>query len=66
MKMNSTMRSLVRIRVIMGCAAAVAVVGLAGFVGATVATEIGQTTVPQTDGPPVPKMDLGALMAAAR
>ena len=66
MKINSARRSLVRIRATIGCAAAVALVGLACFVGATVAAQIGQNTAHQTDGPPVPNMDLGDFMAAAR
>ena len=65
MKVNSAMRRLVRIRVMIGWAAALAVVGLTCFVGVTVATEIGQTTVHQTDGPPVPNVDFGALMSTA-
>ncbi len=70
MKINSAMRILVKLQVIIGCAAAVAVLGLACFVSATVATEIGQTigqtAVHQIDGLPVPNMDLGDLMAAVR
>lgn len=66
MKINSALRFLVKLRVIIGCAAALAVVGLAGFVGVAVAAEIGQTTMRQTDGPRVPYMDFGDVMAAAR
>ena len=66
MKVNSAMRFIVRIRVLVNCAAAVAVVGLACFVCVTMATVIGQTILQQTDGPAVPSMDLGTLMAAAR
>ncbi len=66
MKINLPMRFLVQLRRIIGCAAAITIVGLAFFVGVTVATQIGQTTARQTDGPAAPIVDLGNLIAAAR
>ena len=66
MKTNPALRSLVKLRVILGCAALAAIVGLELYFGAAFAARIGQTTTLQTDGPPVPNMDLGDLMSAGR
>lgn len=66
MKTNPSARRLVRIRVIMVCAALAAVVGLEFFLGASVAARIGQTTARQTDNPAAPNVSISDLMAAAR
>jgi hypothetical protein len=66
MKTNSAARYLVRIRVIMLCAALVAVVGLELAVSESLAARIGQTTSRQTDGPQAPSVGIADMMAAAR
>ena len=66
MKTNSSARHLVRIRAIMLCATLAAIFGLEVYVGASLATRIGQTTSRQTDGPQAPSVGISDLMAAAR
>ena len=66
MKTNGTARYLVRIRVIIVCAALAAIVGLEFSVSESLAARIGQTTAPQTDGPQAPNVSISDLMAAAR
>jgi hypothetical protein len=66
MKTNASARYLVRIRVIMACAALVALVGLEFSVSESLATQIGQTTARQTDGPVAPSVSISDLMATAR
>jgi hypothetical protein len=66
MKTNSSARYLVRIRVIMVCAALAAIVGLELSVSESLAARIGQTTARQTDSPATPNVGISDLMAAAR
>jgi hypothetical protein len=66
MKTNASARYLVRIRVIMVCAALAAIVGLEFSVSESLAARIGQTTSRQTDGPQAPNVSIADLMAAAR
>jgi len=66
MKTNSSARYLVRIRVIMVCAALAAIVGLELSVSKSLAARIGQTTARQTDSPATPNVGISDLMAAAR
>jgi len=66
MKTNSSARYLVRIRVIMVCAALAAIVGLELSVSESLAARIGQTTARQTDSPAAPSVGISDLMAAAR
>ena len=66
MKTNSSARYLVRIRVIMVCAALAAIVGLDLFLGKSLASRIGHTTACQTDGPATPNVGISDMMAAAR
>jgi hypothetical protein len=66
MKMNASARYLVRIRVIMVCAALAALVGLEFSVSESLAARIGQTTSRQTDSPATPSVGISDLMAAAR
>ena len=64
--MNASARYLVRIRVIMVCAALAALVGLEFSVSESLAARIGQTTSRQTDSPATPSVGISDLMAAAR
>jgi hypothetical protein len=66
MKTNSAARNLVRIRVIMVCAALTAIIGLELLLGESLAARMGHTTAPQTDGPQAPSVGISDLMAAAR
>jgi hypothetical protein len=66
MKTNSSARWLVRIRVIMVCAALAAIVGLEFAVSEALAAQIGQTTARQTDSPQAPNVGIADMMAAAR
>ena len=66
MKTNASARYLVRIRVIMVCAALAAIVGLELSLGQSLAARIGQTTARQTDSPTAPGVSIAYLMAAAR
>jgi hypothetical protein len=66
MKTNSSARYIVRIRTIMLCATLAAIFGLEVYVGASLATRIGQTTARQTDSPAAPNVSISDLMAAAR
>ena len=66
MKTNSWVRFIVRIRVIMVCAALAALVGLEFSVSESLAARIGQTTARQTGGPAAPTVGISDLMAAAR
>jgi len=66
MKTNASARNLVRIRVIIVCAALAAIVGLEFSVSESLAARIGQTTACQTDGPAAPNVSISDLMAAAR
>ena len=66
MKTNASARYLVRIRVIMICAALAAIVGLELSLSESLAARIGQTTARQTDSPPAPSVSIADLMAAAR
>ena len=65
MKTNTAARNLVRIRVIMVCAALAAIVGLDLFLVESLASRIGHTTAPQTDSPAAPNVSISDLMAAA-
>jgi len=66
MKTNSSARYIVRIRVILVCAALATLVGLELSLSQSLAARIGQTTSRQTDGPQVPNVSISDLMAAAR
>ena len=66
MKTNASARYLVRIRVIMLCAALAAIGGLEVCLGESLAARIGHTTAPQTDGPQAPSVGIADMMAAAR
>ena len=66
MKTNASARYLVRIRVIMVCAALAALVGLEFSLSESLAARIGQTTSRQTDSPAVPNVSISDLMGAAR
>ena len=66
MKTNASARYLVRIRVIMICAALAALVGFEFSVSESLAARIGQTTSRQTDSPAAPNVSISDLMAAAR
>lgn len=66
MKTNASARYLVRIRVIMVCAALVALVGFEFSVSEALAARIGQTTARQTDSPAAPSVSISDLMSAAR
>jgi len=66
MKTNASARYLVRIRVIMVCAALAAIVGLELSLSQSLAARFGQTTTRQTDSPQAPSVSIADLMAAAR
>jgi hypothetical protein len=66
MKTNASARYLVRIRVIMVCAALAAIVGLEFSLSQSLAARVGQTTARQTDSPAAPTVSIADLMAAAR
>jgi len=66
MKTNASARYLVRIRVIMVCAALAAIVGLELSLSQSLAARFGQTTIRQTDSPQAPSVSIADLMAAAR
>jgi hypothetical protein len=66
MKTNSWARYIVRIRVIMVCAALAALVGLEFSLSQSLAARIGQTTNRQTDSPSAPNVGIADMMAAAR
>ena len=66
MKTNASARYLVRIRVIMVCAALAAIVGLEFSLSQSLAARVGQTTARQTDSPAAPSVSVADLMAAAR
>ena len=66
MKTNASARYLVKIRVIMVCAALAALVGLEVSISESLAARIGQTTARQTDSPAAPNLSISDLMAAAR
>jgi hypothetical protein len=66
MKTNVSARHLVRIRVIMVCAALAALVGLEVSISESLAARIGQMSARQTGSPAVPALGISDLMAAAR
>jgi hypothetical protein len=66
MKTNSAARYLMRIRVIVVCAALAALVGLEFSLSQSLAARIGQTTARQTDSPAASNVSISDLMAAAR
>jgi hypothetical protein len=66
MKTNSAARYLVRIRVIVACAALAVIVGLEFSVSESLAARIGTTTARQTDSPAAPSVGIADMMAAAR
>ena len=66
MKTNASARYLVKIRVIVVCAALAAFVGLEFSVSESLAARIGQTTSRQTDSPATPNVSISDLMSAAR
>ena len=66
MKTNSSARYLVRIRVIIVCAALAIIVGLEFSLSQSLAARIGRTTARQTDSQAAPSVSVADLMAAAR
>jgi hypothetical protein len=66
MKTNASARYLVRIRVIMVCAALAAIAGLELSLSESLAARIGQTAARQTDSPQAPSVSVADLMATAR
>ena len=66
MKISSWVRFIVRIRVVIVCAALAAIVGLEFSLSESLATRIGQITARQTDSPQAPSAGIADLMAAAR
>jgi hypothetical protein len=66
MKTNTSVRCFARIRVVIVCAALVAIVGLEFSVSELLEARIGQTTSRQTDSPAAPSAGISDLMAAAR
>jgi hypothetical protein len=66
MKTNTSAQYLVKVRVIMVCAALAALVGLEVSFSESMAARIGQTTARQTDSPAAPNFSISDLMAAAR
>ncbi|MGO8929183.1 MAG: hypothetical protein ACLQU3_20140 [Limisphaerales bacterium] len=66
MKTNRSARRLVRIRGIMLGLALVGMVGVAFWLGESLAARIGQSTAHQTDSPAAPNFSISDLMAAAR
>jgi hypothetical protein len=66
MKINSSARYLVRIRVILVCAALAAIVGLDLFLVESLASRIGHTTARQPDSSAAPNVSISDLMAAVR
>ncbi len=65
MKTNPAARALVRIRVVLMCAALAAIVGLEFVVGQSLAARIGQVTASQTEAPQVLNFGVYDMMAAA-
>ena len=65
MKTNPSARRILKIRGIVMCLALVGMVGIAFWLGQTLATRVGQTTPPQTEGPQAPNSSLADLLAAA-
>jgi hypothetical protein len=66
MKTNASARYLVKIRVIIVCAALAALVGFEVFISESLAARMGQTAARQTDSPAAPNLSISDLMAAAR
>jgi len=66
MKTNASARYLLRIRLIIVCAALAAIIGLEYSVSQSLAARIGQTTSRQTDGPQALSVGIADMMAAAR
>ena len=66
MKTNPAARYLVRIRVIMVCAAIAGIAATEFVVSQSLAARINQTAVRQTEGPQAPNVSLSDLMANAR
>jgi hypothetical protein len=66
MKTNPIAHGILRIRVILVCAALAVIVGFELCVGASLAARMGQTTTRQTNNPAAPNLGMLDLMAAAR
>jgi len=66
MKTNSWVRFIVRIRVIVVCAALAAIGGLEFSSSESLAARISQTAACKTDSPAAPNVGISDLMAAAR
>ena len=66
MKTNRSARWIVKSRSIMFCLAFVGMVGVAFYLGESLAARVVQTSAPQTEAPPIPQASLVDLMAAAR
>jgi flagellar basal body-associated protein FliL len=66
MKTNRSALWMVRIRGITLVLTLVGMVGVAFWLGESLAARFGQTTAPQTEGEQAPNVSLGDLIAAAR
>lgn len=66
MKTNPTARRLVKVRLILACAAIVSVAVVEFGVGHSLASRVGHTTTRQTVGSQSPDVTLDDLMLAAR
>jgi hypothetical protein len=66
MKTTPSARRFVRIRAVVICLALLVMVGIAFKLGETLASRVGWTTVPQTQGPYVPNVSVGDMLAAAQ
>jgi hypothetical protein len=66
MKTNRSALWIVRIRGIMAGFALVGMVGVAFWLGESLATRFGQVSTLQVEGPQAPNVSLGDLIAAAR
>jgi len=65
MNINASARYLVRIRVIMVCAALAAIVGLELSLSQSLASRYGQYAAAQTQTPQAPSLSVGDLMSVA-
>lgn len=66
MKTNPAARRFVRVRGIVMCLVIVGMVGIAFELGDSLAKQLGPNPAPQTEGQPVPKVNLGEVMVAMR
>jgi hypothetical protein len=66
MKTNSYARRILKIRAIMACLAIAGITGVVFCASESLAAQLGQITISQTEIPSAPPLDLGAVFAAAR